>query len=94
MKLIEVPSPLSSVRAFRMGECSIVVAREPINGRLRWHISTSHPKRLPSYEEIKHARYELIPNEVTMAQIFPPKEEFVNVHEYCLHLYEINLDED
>lgn len=51
-------------------------------------------KRLPSYEEIKHARYELIPNEVTMAQIFPPKEEFVNVHEYCLHLYEINLDED
>jgi len=23
-----------------------------------------------------------------MVQIFPPKEDFVNVHQFCLHLWE------
>ena len=27
-----------------------------------------------------------------MAQIFPPREEFVNVNENCFHLYEIDAD--
>ncbi|MEA2090951.1 MAG: hypothetical protein U9O83_01135 [Campylobacterota bacterium] len=53
------------------------------------HISISHRGRLPNYKEIKEARYQLCPNEIKMAQIYPPKEEFVNLHENCLHLWEI-----
>lgn len=57
-----------------------------------WHISVSCPKRLPTYDEIKSARYSLAPAGVTMAMIFPPPEEFVNLHPNCLHLYEIPGD--
>lgn len=30
-----------------------------------------------------------MPNDMHVAQIFPPREEFVNVHENCFHLYEM-----
>lgn len=71
---------------FRMGRCTIIVSID--NGK--WHMSISTPTASPSYKEIKEARYKLIPDNVTMAQIFPPKEEFVNVHLYCHHLWEID----
>jgi hypothetical protein len=28
-----------------------------------------------------------------MAEIFPPKDEFVNLHENCRHLWQIEIDE-
>lgn len=65
-----------------------VIAIVSIDGGLH-HVSISHKGRLPNYKEIKEARYQLCPNDVTMAQIFPPKEEFVNLHPNCLHLWEI-----
>ncbi len=54
-----------------------------------WYLSISHPTRFPTYEEIKHAQYVLLPDEVTMAMLFPPKKEFVNIHNNCFHLWEI-----
>lgn len=76
---------------FTLGECHIFVAKEPIkqDGSMGWHLSISHPSRLPTYEELKEARYKFCPDEVYMAQIFPPTSEFVNLHSYCFHLYEI-----
>jgi len=74
---------------YRMGRCRIIVTRD--NGL--WHLSISTPDASPSYNEIKEARYRFLPNEVTMAQIFPPKEEFVNLHPYCHHLWEIPGEE-
>lgn len=56
----------------------------------KWHLSISHKNRLPTYEELKDARYRFCPDVKYMAQIFPPKEEFVNIHPYCLHLWEID----
>lgn len=54
----------------------------------KWHlsVSASHPL---GYYEIKQMRYMFLPNRVHAAQIFPPREEFVNLHENCYHLYEI-----
>lgn len=54
-----------------------------------WHISMSLPDRLPTYEEMKEVRYKFLPDNCYMAQIFPPSSEFVNVHPFTLHLYEI-----
>lgn len=64
-----------------------------------WHLSLSHvmvndqgtprPGRLPTYGELKEARYRFCPPEVTMAQLFPPTEEFVNIHETTLHLWQV-----
>lgn len=68
-----------------MGRCNVIVAIE--NGR--WHLSISISHCSPSYKEIKEARYRFIPDNVSMAQLFPPTAEFVNVHPYCHHLWEI-----
>lgn len=72
-----------------MGRCFVMVRIE--NGR--WHLSISTPSASPSYKEIKEARYRFIPNDVTMGQLFPPREEFVNLHPYCHHLWEIKENE-
>jgi hypothetical protein len=54
----------------------------------RWrHLSLSHRSRLPSYEELKSARYTFFPAEAEVIQVFPPESEFVNCHPYCLHLW-------
>ena len=70
---------------YRIGECNVLVTKE--DGR--WHLSMSHPSRLPTYWELKEARYRHVPDDVTMAQLFPPTREFVNVDPNCLHLWEV-----
>lgn len=70
---------------FRWGKFIVMVAIE--DGK--WHLSISHPTRDLTYAEIKAARNRFIPDEVTVAMIFPPRSEFVNAHEHCFHLWEI-----
>ncbi len=70
---------------FKMGRCRIMVSID--NGK--WHLSISTPDALPSYKEIKAARYKYLPDEIYAAEIFPPKKEFVNCHPYTRHLWEI-----
>lgn len=70
---------------FRMGRCVVIVSID--DGK--WHLSISTKNAQPSYKEIKEARYKFLPNNIYVAQIFPPKEEFVNLHPYCHHLWEI-----
>lgn len=72
-------------RAYRMGGCYSICSQQKVG----WHLSVSRDDRLPSWEEVRDARYELIPDEATMALLLPPRSEYVNVHEFCLHLYEI-----
>ncbi len=51
------------------------------------HVSVSLPKRCPLWSEmcfIKDLFFE--PHEVAI-QIHPPKSEYVNHHEFCLHLW-------
>lgn len=72
-------------RRFFEKQCIIIVSVD--NGK--YHLSISHPSRLPTYDELKNARYKYTPNHLYMAQIFPPKDEFVNLHKYCLHLWQI-----
>jgi len=75
---------------FARGKLKILVGQEPVYGpgTMTWHLSISHPKRLPTWDELKMARYELLPDEVTMAMLLPPKAQYVDVHPNCLHLYE------
>jgi hypothetical protein len=49
----------------------------------------SHKNRLPTYDELKEARYKYCADVPYMAQIFPPESEFINLHPFCLHLWEI-----
>jgi hypothetical protein len=73
------------------------VSRDPAgkNGALLWHISISHrdrfdqPDRVPTWDEMKHAKYQLVSVDVCMVLIFPRKTAtYVNLHDTCLHLWE------
>lgn len=54
----------------------------------KWHLSMSAKYPL-GYQQIKEVRYQFMPNRLQVAQIFPPREEFVNIHTRCWHLWEI-----
>lgn len=68
-----------------INDCIVLITKD--DGK--YHLSISNKKRLPTYNELKEARYRFLPDNVTMAQLFPPKAEFVNIHPNCLHLWEI-----
>jgi hypothetical protein len=85
IKPVEIPSPMQGVKAYKFGRCKVIVDRR--SGY--WHLSISHHRQLPSWQELRDARYALIPDEVTMAMLLPPKSEYVNIHEYCFHLHEV-----
>ncbi len=74
-----------TIQAFKCGPLRALVSKD--NGR--WHISVSRHDRYPTWDEIKAARYDLLPNDIYMAQILPPKEKFINVHPNCFHLWEV-----
>lgn len=73
---------------FLFGECSVIVSKDAGH----WHLSIGNPERLPTYEELKEARYKFLPDDIYMAQIFPPTKEFVNVHKFVLHLWQIDKE--
>ena len=71
---------------FRIKDATVIVQKEDDG---RWHLSISCKNHQPSYKLIKESRYLFLPENIVVAQIFPPKSEFVNVHQYCHHLWEI-----
>lgn len=60
-----------------------------------WHMSISCPNRSPTWEEIKMAWYDLVPEaeERTGAILLPKNTEYVNLHETCFHVYELAEEE-
>lgn len=97
--IIERALPLGLKRAgmkascFTMGECSILLAREPsgVNGEKLWHLSISHPLRHPTWDEFKTARYRLLDPSLTFGLLLPPPEFYVNVpqQDHVFHCWEI-----
>lgn len=80
--------------------CSIIVAQEPARVAPRgiwlpqealmlWHLSIAHRRRYPTWDEIADARYEFCPHDITMAMLLPPPEQYVNLHEYTFHVWQI-----
>lgn len=77
-------------KAWTKNGCNVWVTRDLYrDGAVRWHLSISRTDRYPVWDEIKDARYALIPDECTMAMLLPPKGEYVNLHPNCFHLHEI-----
>lgn len=75
------------------GHLSVFAGTEPAG----FHLSISHrtsdhparPGRYPSWGEIVDARYRFCPLDVTMAQLLPPQDEYINLHDTTFHLWEI-----
>lgn len=77
-------------KAFAKGDLRIWITRDRYkSGEVRWHMSISTATRYPVWDEIRDARYALMPNNITMAMMLPPQQEYVNLHPNCFHLHEI-----
>lgn len=74
---------------FKFSKCVVTVSKDAG----KWHLSISRKDRLPNYDEIKYARYAYLPEDIVVAQLFPPKEDLVNLHQFCLHLWELVPEE-
>jgi hypothetical protein len=55
-----------------------------------WHLSISHARRLPTWDEVADARYEFCPREITMALLLPPPDRYLNLHEFVLHVWQVD----
>lgn len=96
MKLTEIDSPVPGCAAYRSNNnLTLICGKEPCgpDRQLRWHLSIAHHKRYPTWDEIRDARYELIPDDVMVAMFLPPRTEYVNVHAYCFHLFEVEAED-
>lgn len=73
---------------YRMGECGILLSGPQERSEIGWHFSISHQSRNPTWEEQRDARYALVPEEITMVSVLPPKDQYVNLHPFCFHWHE------
>lgn len=83
--------PLPSL--YKLGAGAVLLGQEPVDEArqdLRWHLSVSHPSRLPTWEELRRVRDELVPADVCMAIPYPPRAWWLSIHPNCLHLWEIH----
>lgn len=78
-------------RNVRDGALVALVALEPEG----WHLSVSFRDhrgaltRYPSWDELADARYTLLPDDVTVALVLPPPDEYVALHDTTFHLHEL-----
>lgn len=74
------------------GRLNVLVADEPLG----WHLSISHvldtgrPGRYPIWDEITHARYQLLPTDAVFAIILPPPADYIACHPTTFHLHQID----
>lgn len=84
---VHVMSGEKGVKHFKMGRCHIMVS-PPQGEHYGWHLSISCPDRYPTWDEIAKARYELLDDSLLMVMMLPDPADYVNIHNYCLHLWE------
>jgi len=51
------------------------------------HVSVSLRNRCPTWEEMCFVKDSFFDPEETVIQYHPPKSEYVNCHDYCLHMW-------
>jgi hypothetical protein len=95
-ELGEVPLHLTDetikAKAFSKGPCQVLITQELHGKKMRWHMSISCHNRNPLWDEIKDARYALLPSGLWFAHMLPPLNEYINIHPHCFHLWEIDSE--
>ena len=77
------------IRNVSDGRLTACLAEEPTG----WHLSISHlshgnRKRYPTWDEIAHARDELLPADMDFVMFLPKAGDYVSLHETTFHLHE------
>ena len=66
---------LRPTQYFKMGK--LYISYSPDNG-MPAILSMSHNSRYPTWDEVVWVRYKICPNDVDMAMILPPIEDYIN----------------
>lgn len=66
----------------------VIVDETEIDGKPWRHVSFSRRSRMPDYHDMSLVRGSFLDPDVVALQIFPKRVEHVNLHEYCLHLWQ------
>ena len=81
------------VKFFQAGMLHVIVAREPAgaNAEKLWHLTISRTDRHPSWDEIKFARYRLLPRDRCFGMLLPQPQFYINIVEqdHVFHLWEV-----
>jgi len=69
-------------------ELKIIASSGNIHEGIEWeHVSVSTEKRCPNWPEMCFVKDLFWAEDETVMQLHPPKNAYVNNHEYCLHLW-------
>lgn len=82
-------SPLYGLRHYRKPDGQSVCLTVGIHddGK-RWpHVSLTHPRRIPLYEELMTVKDVFIGRDLQAIQVHPPRSRHVNIHPHCLHMW-------
>lgn len=85
---------LRDARVFRYGtHHTVLLSQDKIeSGDVRWHVSVSHPFRLPTWptlREIQDAIQPYLGEPVWFCIPYPPRDSWMNCHPNTLHFWEI-----
>lgn len=76
----------------RTGLLVIISCCVEADGKNWIHLSVSKRKQYPSWDEFVQVKELFLGRESLAIQVLPPRSEWVNDHNFCLHLYQC-LDE-
>lgn len=65
----------------------ILSGQEEQDGKRWLHLSCSHVRRLPRWEELREVKDLFLGKNSLALQILPPEAEYVNIHPNVLHLW-------
>ncbi len=84
----EIEHLTKTARSFKNNKGIAVIVGIELHDDKRWkHVSASHRMRVPKYQELCEIKTIFIGEDELALQVFPPKEEKVNFHPHCLHLF-------
>lgn len=76
--------PLGVGDIYRSGDLTAIAAIGPTGA----HVSISARGRYPTWDEIASIKELTFPDR-HMVMLLPPRSEYVNLHETCLHIWEM-----
>lgn len=84
-----LPEAFARIWQHRLVEKMTVLRSQSMmkNGDQFVHVSVARTDRLPSWEELNKVKREFIGDSYSAYQILSKKEDHVNMHEHCLHLW-------
>ncbi len=72
----------------RDGLAVIVSCSVEEDGKPWIHLSVSRKKSIPTWVDLVNVKEIFMGKDALAIQILPPRSEYINVHEFCLHLYQ------